>query len=121
MPPTQIRLKRAYETASSDDGVRILIDRLWPRGLSKDRAKVDRWLQDVAPSNELRRWFDHDPMKWDEFRRRYSAELNEKDGIVRSILEEASHSQVTLLFSAKDVIRNNAVALLEYLADFAQN
>ena len=115
MPPMQLNLKRVYETASSDDGVRILVDRFWPRGLSKDRAKIDLWLRDVAPSNELRRWFNHEPEKWAEFRRRYSVELTDNAATARSVLEEASRSKVTLLFAAKDEERNNAVALLEYL------
>ena len=107
-------IKRVYETASSDDGLRILVDRLWPRGLSKDRAKIDLWLRDVAPSTELRRWFNHEPEKWDEFRRRYFAELTD-NAAARSVSEEASRSKVTLLFAAKDEERNNAVALREYL------
>ncbi len=111
----EINLKRVYETASKGDGVRILVDRLWPRGLSKDRAEIDLWLREIAPSTELRRWFKHEPAKWDEFRRRYFAELDENDGAVRSVLEEASRSQVTLLFAAKDPERNNAFALREYL------
>ncbi len=114
MPSMEINLKRVYETASKDDGVRILVDRLWPRGLSKDRAKIELWLRDVAPSNNLRRWFNHEPEKWDEFRRRYFAELTD-NAVARSVLEEASGSKVTLLFAAKDEERNNAVALREYL------
>ena len=110
----QIRLKRVYETASSDDGVRVLVDKFWPRGLSKDRGKIDLWLRDVAPSNELRRWFNHEPEKWHEFRRRYFAELID-NAAARSVLEEAARSKVTLLFAAKDDERNNAVALREYL------
>ncbi len=110
----QISLKRAYGTASKDDGVRILVDRLWPRGLSKDRAKVDLWLREIAPSNELRRWFNHEPEKWDEFRRRYFVELA-ANAAARFILEVASRSKVTMLFAARDEKRNNAVALREYL------
>ena len=117
MPPMQIAIKRVYETASSDDGMRILVDRLWPRGLSKDRAKIDLWLRDVAPSNNLRRWFNHEPEKWDEFRRRYFAELT-ANAAARSVSEEASRSKVTLLFAAKDEERNNAVALREYLTQW---
>ena len=116
MPRVRIVLKRVYETASPDDGVRILVDRLWPRGLSKERAKIDLWLRDVAPSNELRRWFNHDCEKWDEFRRRYFTELTGNDG-ARSVLEEASRSKVTLLFASKDQERNNAVALRAYLVE----
>ncbi len=114
MPSMQITNKRVYETASSDDGVRILVDRLWPRGLSKERAKVDLWIRDVAPSNKLRRWFNHEPEKWDEFRRRYFAELAD-NAAARSVLEEASRSKVSLLFAARDEEHNNAVALRGYL------
>ena len=121
MPPMQLLLKRVYESASSDDGVRILVDRLWPRGLSKDAAKIDLWLREIAPSTALRRWFNHEPDKWDEFRQRYSAELMENAGAVRSILEKASSSKVTLLFAAKDETRNNAVALREYLVRLEQS
>lgn len=114
MPSMEINLKRVYETASKDDGVRILVDRLWPRGLSKDRAKIDLWLRDVAPSTELRRLFNHEPEKWDEFRRRYFAELA-ANAAARFVLEEASRSKVTMLFAAGAEKRNNAVALREYL------
>ena len=112
----RISLKRVYETASTTDGVRILVDRLWPRGLTKEWAKINLWLRDVAPSNELRRWFNHEPKKWDEFKRRYFMELNENEDAVRPVLEETSRSNVTLLFAAKDEKHNNAVALREYLA-----
>ncbi len=115
MQRMQIRLKRIYETASSDDGVRILVDRLWPRGLSKERAKIDRWLREVAPSNALRRWFNHEPENWAEFKRRYFEELSEKDRVVRTIHELASRETVTLLFAASDTRLNNAVAFKEYV------
>ena len=111
-----IHLKRVYEEPSKKDGVRILVERLWPRGLSKDRAAVDLWLKDVAPSPELRKWFNHDPEKWDEFQNRYFAELDEKLGAVQPILEAARRGKVTLLFAAHDTGHNNAVALKEYLA-----
>ena len=111
----QIRLKRIYETASSDDGVRILVDRLWPRGLSKERAKIDRWLREFAPSNALLRWFNHEPENWAEFKRRYFEELSEKDRVVRTIHELASRETVTLLFAASDTSLNNAVAFKEYV------
>ena len=115
MPSMQIGLKRVYETPSSDDGVRILVDRLWPRGLSKERAKIDRWLREVAPSDDLRRWFNHEPEKWTEFKRRYFAELSEQNRVVRTIHELASCETVTLLFAARDTRLNNAVAFKEYL------
>ncbi len=110
-----LSLKRIYDAVSDDDGVRILVDRLWPRGLSKDRAKIDLWLRDIAPSNELRRWYNHDPNKWDEFTRRYFSELHEMNGIVELVLKEASRSNVTLLYAAKDENHNNAVALSLYI------
>ena len=115
MPRMQIRLKRIYETASSDDGVRILVDRLWPRGLSKERAKIDRWLREVAPSNALRRWFNHQPEKWAEFKRQYFEELSVRDRVARTIHQMASRETVTLLFAATDSRLNNAVALKEYV------
>ena len=113
---TQIRLKRAYDPPASDDGFRVLVDRLWPRGLRKDAARIDAWLNDVAPSTELRRWFGHDPAKWDEFRRRYKAELSRNPTLdeLRSLL--ASHKQVTLLFGARDEAHNNAVVLRDVCA-----
>ncbi|MGC9227354.1 DUF488 domain-containing protein [Caldivirga sp.] len=109
-----IRVKRIYEPPSSDDGVRILVDRLWPRGISKDEAKVDLWLRDVAPSDELRRWFSHDPAKWEEFKSRYFNELrnNPKVKVIIEILREGK--TITLLYSSKSPY-NNAVALREYL------
>ena len=112
----KMSIKRVYEAASENDGRRILVDRLWPRGLSKERAKVDLWLREIAPSTELRTWSNHDPEKWDEFRRRYFAELDNNEAAVRSIREGAAHSKLTLLFAARDVERNNAVALQEYLS-----
>ncbi|MGC8571390.1 MAG: DUF488 domain-containing protein [Caldivirga sp.] len=109
-----IRVKRIYEPPSSDDGVRILVDRLWPRGISKDETKVDLWLRDVAPSDELRRWFSHDPAKWEEFKSRYFNELrnNPKVKVIIEMLREGK--TITLLYSSKSPY-NNAVALREYL------
>jgi uncharacterized protein YeaO (DUF488 family) len=106
-----VRLKRAYDPAGPEDGTRILVDRLWPRGLSRDEAKVDHWLKDVAPSTELRRWFGHDPAKWTEFRRRYEAELAGNPALeeLRALIRRDRH--VTLLFGARDVEHNNAVVL----------
>lgn len=108
--------KRVYAPVGSDDGFRVLIDRLWPRGESKDRAHLDLWLKDVAPSTELRRWFGHDPQRFEEFARRYRAELDANPGAVaelRSLVE--THPRVTLLFSAHDDAHNNAVVLAQYL------
>ncbi len=110
-----IKLKRVYEAASDDDGMRILVDRLWPRGLSKRRARIDQWLPDVAPSAELRRWFNHDPDKWTEFKRRYRSELRSQDEALKAIRKPASQGPVTLLFASKETRFNNAAALKEYL------
>ncbi len=109
-----IKIKRVYEEPDKGDGFRILVDRLWPRGLSKDKVKVDLWLKDIAPSDELRKWFGHDPKRWDEFRRRYSEELKDKKEMVDLIIEKA-HGIVTLLYGAKEEKYNNATALKEYI------
>lgn len=110
-----IKTKRVYEQPSKDDGIRILVDRLWPRGLIKQDAKIDRWVRDIAPSNDLRKWFDHDPAKWAEFKRRYSAELIPHRAAIRELKKLASENTVTLLYSAKNTVHNNAVALLAKL------
>lgn len=109
-----IKLKRAYETPAKSDGMRILVDRLWPRGLSKARAAIDQWLKEVAPSNELRQWFGHDPEKWPEFRKRYRAEL--KDNPALAELRDLSRKgTVTLVYAAKDELHNQAVVLRQVL------
>jgi len=110
-----IRVKRIYETASADDGFRVLVDRIWPRGVKKAAAAVDLWLRDVAPSTELRTWFSHDPAKWAEFRRRYHAELRRQGEAVALLQRKQAEGSLTLLFSAHDPLHNNAVALKEYL------
>ena len=110
-----IRIKRIYDPPSKDDGARFLVDRLWPRGVRKDAAGGIRWLREVAPSDELRRWFAHDPLKWDEFRRRYAEELDAKPEAWVPLLRAAEQSTLTLLFAAKNEQTNNAVALEEYL------
>lgn len=111
-----IKIKRVYDPPIKEDGFRILVDRLWPRGLSKDKAKVDLWLRDIAPSNELRKWFAHDPKKWKEFENRYKAELKNKKEFVSKIkLAEKEKRIVTLVYSAKDLEHNNAVALINIL------
>ncbi|MCM8748672.1 DUF488 domain-containing protein [Thermomicrobiaceae bacterium CFH 74404] len=110
-----IRIKRVYEPPAAEDGQRFLVERLWPRGLRKDAMLLDGWLREVAPSDGLRRWFDHDPAKWDEFRRRYAAELDERPESWRPLLEAARQGPITLLFSARDTEHNNAVALKAYL------
>ncbi|WP_221056355.1 DUF488 domain-containing protein [Methanoculleus chikugoensis] len=110
-----LRTKRIYEEPSVDDGIRILVDRLWPRGLSKEKAEIDRWEKDLAPTSELRKWFGHDPAKWDEFLRRYRAELEGKEEELARLRQEASEGTVTLLYAAKDEEHNNAVALKRYI------
>lgn len=106
-----LRLKRVYEPALPTDGERILIDRLWPRGLSKERAAVDDWMKDIAPSAELRRWFGHDPEKWPEFQRRYKRELRAHAELVDRLARKASRGRVTLVFGARDEEHNDAVVL----------
>ena len=110
-----IRLKRAYESAASDDGARFLVERLWPRGIKKEALPLRAWVKEVAPSDSLRRWFGHDPKKWKEFRRRYFAELDRNAAAVEPLLEAARQGDVTLVYSAHDTEHNNAVALRDYL------
>ncbi|WP_292521509.1 DUF488 domain-containing protein [Methanoculleus sp.] len=110
-----IRTKRVYEEPSEDDGTRVLVDRLWPRGVSKAEAKIDRWEKDLAPSSELRRWFGHDPARWEEFFRRYRAELDGKEEVLARLRQEASEGTVTLLYAARNEEQNNAVALKRYI------
>ena len=111
----KIKLKRVYEKPARGDGTRILVDRLWPRALTKEKAALDLWLKEIAPSTELRKWFNHDPEKWSEFRRRYFAELNQRKEAWAPILEAAERGAVTLLYSSHDTEHNNAVALKEYI------
>lgn len=111
----RITVKRVYEPPEPRDGVRFLVERLWPRGVSKDASHLDAWLKDVAPSDALRRWFSHDPARWQEFRRRYFHELAENPAAWQPILEAARRDHVTLIYSARDTTCNNAVALSEYL------
>ena len=108
---TNIRIKRAYEEPDREDGTRILVDRLWPRGLTKEKARVDLWLKDVAPSTELRKWFAHDPGKWDEFRSRYLEELKGNKEQLSLLRQEAAKGNVTLVYGAKDQQHNEAVIL----------
>ena len=110
-----IKVKRVFEKASRDDGIRILVDRLWPRGMSKKDALLDLWLKDVAPSNELRKWFNHEPEKWEEFKSRYFSELDKKPDLVSKLKKYAGEGTLTLLFSAKETKFNNAIVLKEYL------
>ncbi len=110
-----IKIKRVYEKPSKDDGKRILIDRLWPRGLKKEDARIDEWIREIAPSNELRKWFDHDPNRWNEFKNRFFAELHGNGELIEGIINMARIGTVTLLFGSKEERFNNAVALKEYI------
>jgi uncharacterized protein YeaO (DUF488 family) len=110
-----IRLKRAYEKPSPGDGVRILVDRLWPRGLTKERAALALWLKDVAPSPELRTWFGHDPARWKQFQDRYRKELRQKKDAVKVLREKAKEGTVTLVYAARDEEHNGALVLKEFL------
>jgi uncharacterized protein YeaO (DUF488 family) len=114
-PCSRIKLKRAYEPPKPSDGTRILVDRLWPRGIKKADAAIDLWLKDIAPSAELRRWFGHRPERWLEFRRRYLAELQERPELVEEIRKAARHGPVTLVYAAHDEAHNDAVVLKELL------
>jgi len=110
-----LKLKRAYDPAAEADGTRILVERLWPRGLSKAKVRVDTWLKEVAPSTDLRKWFGHDPAKWPQFRERYFRELDERPEAWQPIVSNARRGLVTLIYSSHDTVHNNAVALHEYL------
>ena len=106
-----IETKRVYESASSTDGIRFLVERLWPRGIKKEKLKMKAWLKDAAPSADLRRWYAHDPVKWEEFQKRYRAELQSNPEAWQPILEAAKRGHVTLLYSARDTARNSANVL----------
>lgn len=106
-----IRLKRAYDPPAAGDGTRVLVDRLWPRGLSKEKARIDLWLRDIAPSTELRKWFGHDAAKWEEFAERYDRELDALPELLRQLAGLAQKGRLTLVFGARDRERNNAVVL----------
>lgn len=110
-----IDLKRAYDPPAASDGWRVLIDRIWPRGIAKADLRVDAWLKDLAPSAELRKWFGHDPKKWDEFKQRYARELDQSQDALGQLLKRAKTGRVTLVFGARDVAHSNAAALKEYL------
>ncbi len=111
----RIAIKRIYEPAQKEDGARILVDRVWPRGLSKDAAAVDHWARDLAPSTALRKWFGHDPAKWDEFQRRYREELEDRASELNELIDAHGDGPMTLLFGAKDVEHNQAVVLKDVL------
>ncbi len=110
-----IATKRVYDPPSPEDGFRILIDRLWPRGLTKEKARVDLWLKEIAPSDDLRKWFGHEPEKWPGFKKRYFDELKRHPELVETIIEKGRTGPVTILFGAKETRYNNAVALKEFI------
>ncbi|QJD31280.1 DUF488 family protein [Methylococcus geothermalis] len=110
-----IRLKRVYEERSPEDGERFLVERLWPRGMSRQSLALSAWLKDLAPTTELRRWYGHDPGKWEEFRHRYCLQLDRSPEALQSLLQACAHGTVTLLYSARDTERNSAVVLRDFL------
>lgn len=112
-----LKLKRVYEDSERSDGARFLVERLWPRGMKKEKLKLDAWLKDVAPSDSLRRWFGHDPLKWNEFQKKYRAELSDNPDTWKPILEAAKRGHVTLLYSSRDREHNNALVLKSFLEE----
>jgi uncharacterized protein YeaO (DUF488 family) len=114
-PARDVKLKRAYEKPAATDGARILVDRLWPRGLTKDAAALDSWAKDLAPSTELRKWFGHDPARWAEFKRRYAAELRQHSALLDALRQRAELGPVTLVYAARDEEHNEAVVLRDTL------
>jgi uncharacterized protein YeaO (DUF488 family) len=110
-----IKIKRVYEQPDKEDGERILVDRLWPRGLTKEKAGVDLWLKEIAPSTELRKWFHHDPKKWKSFRGRYETEIRHKDDLIKLLKQKATEGRITLLYGARDEKHNEALVLKEFL------
>ncbi len=115
IPAANVRLKRAYEPPAADDGTRILVDRLWPRGVSKEHAALDQWMKDISPSTELRQWFGHDPARWVEFRRRYAEELHQNGELLSQLRSLARQGPVTLVYSAHDEVHNDAIVLRDLL------
>ncbi|MBS1787837.1 MAG: DUF488 family protein [Acidobacteria bacterium] len=111
-----IKLKRIYEAPSDDDGKRILVERLWPRGISKEKAKLDEWVKEIAPSQELRQWFKHDPAKWEEFQKRYRKELDQNQELVKELKRKVKGKTVTFVYAASDEDRNSALLLKKYLS-----
>lgn len=112
---SRVWLRRAYEDPTRNDGYRVLVDRLWPRGISKENLRIDEWLSEIAPSDGLRKWFGHDPQRWEEFRDRYRDELVDHEDLVTRLVEQARNGRVTLVFGAHDAEHNNAVALGELI------
>jgi uncharacterized protein YeaO (DUF488 family) len=115
IPATNVRLKRASDAPESGDGRRLLVDRLWPRGVSKSDAAIDEWVKEIAPSTELRKWFGHDPARWDEFRRRYAEEIRGHAELLGHLRELAREGPVTLVYSARDEVHNDAVVLRQMI------
>jgi uncharacterized protein YeaO (DUF488 family) len=111
----KVAIKRVYQEPSDEDGTRVLVDRLWPRGLTKQKANVDLWLKDIAPSTELRKWFSHDPAKWAAFRERYAIELKSKTALLEQLKKLSKEGRVTLLYGAKDELHNEAVILRQWI------
>lgn len=112
-----VSIKRAYESPTPGDGYRVLVDRLWPRGVSKEKVELDDWLREIAPSDDLRTWFDHDPERWEEFRKRYRSELDEHREALRSLARLAADGKLTLVYGAKDREHNNAVVVKDYIEE----
>jgi uncharacterized protein YeaO (DUF488 family) len=110
-----LQIKRVYEEGSGNDGRRILVDRLWPRGISKEKAGIDLWMKELAPSDKLRRWYGHDPSRWEEFRARYLKELEVKEDLISQLREMNREGMVTLIYAAKDIHHNNAAVLKEVI------
>lgn len=114
---SRIWIRRAYEPPTRNDGYRILVDRMWPRGISKKALAIDAWKRDLAPSTQLRKWFGHDPERWEVFQRRYARELRKESGAVRELLDRAERGRVTLVYGARDSVHNNAAALRTFLEE----
>jgi uncharacterized protein YeaO (DUF488 family) len=115
IPPTRVKTKRAYRQPAAEDGTRILVDRLWPRGIKKTEAAIDLWMKDIAPSSELRRWFGHRTERWSEFRRRYAAELRRRPDLLEELRSLARKGPITLVFAAHDETHNDAIVLRKML------
>jgi len=116
-----IRIKRAYEQPTSDDGARVLVDRLWPRGLTKEKAQIDLWLKEVGPTTELRKWFGHDPDKWERFRGRYETEIKHNGELLEILKRKANEGTLTLIYAARDAKHNEALVLKRFLERAIEN
>jgi len=116
-----IQTKRVYDPRKKEDGIRVLVDRVWPRGMTKENLQADLWLKDIAPTGDLRKWFAHDPARWNEFKKRYFSELDEKPKLIKQLCDIAAKGKLTLLYSARDTAHNQAIALKEYLTAKSRN